>query len=72
MDEIMDQLNQVIEERVLELKRKVKRIRIPPATQRPKSMSSAWIESSIVFQRMIGNGWTTSFWLNWIYRNRNV
>ena len=68
MDEIMDQLNQVIEERVLELKRK----RFPLIAQRPRNMSSAWIEFSIAFQRMTGNGWMTSLWLKWIYRNRSV
>ena len=50
MDEIMDQLNQVIEERVLELKRKVKRTRFPLIAQRPRNMSSAWIEFSIAFR----------------------
>ena len=64
MDEIMDQLNQVIE--------KVKRTRFPLIAQRPRNMSSAWIEFSIAFQRMTGNGWMTSLWLKWIYRNRSV
>lgn len=72
MDEIMDQLNQVIEERVLELKRKSEEDKVPLIAQRPRNMSSAWIEFSIAFQRMTGNGWMTSLWLKWIYRNRSV
>lgn len=72
MDEIMDQLNQVIEERVLELKRKSEEDKVPAYCTETRNMSSARIEFSIAFQRMTGNGWMTSLWLKWIYRNRSV
>lgn len=73
MDEIMDQLNQVIEERVLELKRKSEEwTRFPLIASETKEHVLRMDEFSIAFQRMTGNGWMTSLWLKCIYRNRSV
>lgn len=72
MDEIMDQLNQVIEERVLELKRKSEEDKVPAYCTETKEhvLRTDRILNSL--QRMTGNGWMTSLWLKWIYRNRSV
>ena len=68
MDEIMDQLNQVIEERVLELKRKSEEDKVPAYCTETKEH----VLRMDRIQRMTGNGWMTSLWLKWIYRNRSV
>ena len=73
MDEIMDQLKQVIEERVMELKRKSGRGQELPAycTETEEHILRMWIESSIAFQRMTGSGWTTRLMAkSWMYRNQ--
>ena len=73
MDEIMDQLNQVIEERVLELKRKSEEDKVPAYCTETK-------EHVLRTDRILNSlseddrqyGWMTSLWLKWIYRNRSV
>ena len=56
MDEIMDQLNQIIEERVLELKRKSEEDKVPAYCTETKEHVLRMDRFSIAFQRMTGNG----------------